>query len=69
LLFDNVDLNKIKGLHVEFSDIHERIEEIFTYLTGDQIDWVIYNTFKNLNVTTMLEMDVESAKVLLNEAS
>lgn len=68
-LFDNVDLNKIKGLHVEFLDIHKRIEEIFTYLTGDRIDWVIYNTFKSLNITTMLEMDIESAKVLLNEAS
>jgi len=68
-LFDNVDLNKIKGLHVEFSDIHNRIEEIFTYLTGDQIDWIIYNAFKDLNITTMLEMDIEAAKVLLNETS
>lgn len=68
-LFDNVDLNKIKGLHVEFSDIHDRIEEIFTYLTGDKIDWVIYNIFKDLNITTMINMDAESAKALLNEAN
>jgi len=68
-LFDNVDLNKIKGLHVEFSDIHDRIEEIFTYLTGDKIDWVIYNIFKYLNITTMINMDAESAKALLNEAN
>ena len=65
----SVDLNKIKGFHVEFSDIHDRIEEIFTYLTGDKIDWVIYNIFKDLNITTMINMDAESAKALLNEAN
>jgi hypothetical protein len=52
-----------------FDEIDSRIDEIFSYLTGEKIDWNIYNTFKDLNITTTIEMNVEAAKALLNEVS
>lgn len=67
--YDNVDLNDIKGLHVMFDEIDSRIDEIFNYLTGEKIDWNIYNAFKDLNITTTIEMNIEAAKALLNEVS
>lgn len=59
-------LDEIKGLHVDFDDINERISEIFTYLTGNDIDMKLFNLFKDLNIQTMATMDIDSAKVLLN---
>lgn len=63
------NLRGIEGLHVLFEEIDERIEEIFTYLTGDKINRDIYNSFKDLNITTMKKMNFEAAKALLNETS
>jgi len=60
-------LGNIKGLHVNFKDIDSRIIEIFNYLTGDDINMSIYNLFKNLNITTMEEMDIEAAKRLVDD--
>lgn len=62
-------LKSIKGLHILFDEIDERIAEIFSYLTGDKIDMKIYNVFKNLNITTMAVMDLPAAEALLNETS
>ena len=61
------NLKSLKGLHVLFDEIDERIEEIFHYLTGNKIDFDVYDTFKNLNITTMADMDFASARILLNE--
>lgn len=55
-----------KGMHVDFVDLNDRMEEIFKYLTGDELDVDIFNIFKSLNIQTMLEMDMESARYLLN---
>lgn len=63
------NLRSLNGLHVLFDEIDERIEEIFIYLTGDQINHSVYNLFKDLNITTMKKMDFEAAKALLNETS
>lgn len=62
-------LSKINGFHVDFCDIDKRITEIFTYLTGCEINLDVYAVFKDLNITTMKEIDIDSTKALLNEAS
>ncbi len=62
-------LNNMNGLHVNFEDIDKRISEIFTHLTGDKIDFDIYNIFKDFNVTTMKSMNQHAASILLNETS
>lgn len=62
-------LKSLKGLHVLFDEIDERIAEIFSYLTGEQLDMKIYNVFKDLNITTMVNMDLSAARVLLNETN
>lgn len=61
-----VNLDNIKGLHVNFTDIHKRIGEIFFYLTGCELNIEIYNKFKMLNITTMEEMNNEAAIRLYN---
>jgi hypothetical protein len=66
--FENVSLHQLNGLHVNFNEIDDRISEIFTYLTGDHINKNIYDLFKGLNITTMIEMNQNAAKELLNEA-
>jgi len=68
-MFDDVELRKLDGLHVNFDEIDERIEEIFTYLTGESINRSTYDLFKGLNITTMIEMNDDAAKELLNEAN
>lgn len=60
-------LRGMNGLHVEFKDIDDRIEEIFNYLTGDDINVDIFNMFKHFNITTMEEMNLEAAKRLVSE--
>lgn len=62
-------LKSLKGLHVLFDEIDERISEIFTHLTGDKINLDIYNIFKDLNITTMASMNQQAASILLNETS
>jgi len=62
-------LKKMNGLHVNFEDIDIRIHEIFNYLTGFDLNTDIYNSFKYLKITTLKEMDIESAKVLINASN
>ena len=61
-----VNLDVINGLHVNFNDIHKRIDEIFNYLTNSDLNIEIYNKFKMLNITTMEEMNNEAATRLYN---
>tara|TARA_R110000850_G_scaffold100316_4_gene207513 strand:+ start:1157 stop:1603 length:447 start_codon:yes stop_codon:yes gene_type:complete len=56
-----INLDGISGLHVNFNDIHNRIEEIFFYLTSSPLNTKVYNKFKMLNITTMEEMNNEAA--------
>ena len=39
----------MKGMHVNFNDINQRMPEIFKYLTGECINNDLYQTFKDLN--------------------
>ena len=57
-------LDTISGLHVDFIDIGSRIGEIFEYLTGSKI-----NIFRQLNITTMEEMNDEATIRLLSSAN
>lgn len=60
------NLDKIKGMHVNFKDIDYKISNIFKYLTGCDIDMAIYEKFKLLNITTMIEINEGAAKRLCN---
>lgn len=66
-MFDNARNHQLIGLHVNFDEIDDRISEIFTYLTGESINENIYDLFKGLNITTMIEMNKNAAEELLNE--
>lgn len=59
-------LYNMNGMHVNFDDINDKISDIFTYLTGKDIDISIYNIFKSLNITDDIKIDYESAQELLN---
>lgn len=62
-------LYNINGMHVDFDDINQRMPEIFKYLTGEYINNDLYQTFKDLNITTMVEMNIDAAKAIMNETS
>lgn len=63
------NLDKVSGLHINFRDIDDRIREIFTYLTGDELNADVYNKFKLLNITTTEVMNVDATIRLFNEAN
>ena len=62
-------LYNMSGMHVNFDDINQRMPEIFKYLTGEFINNDLYQTFKDLNITTMVEMNTDAAKAIMNETN
>jgi hypothetical protein len=61
-------LSGISGMHVNFDDIDNKINDIFLYLTGVEVDLSVYNIFRMLNIQSMTDIDIESARALLNDA-
>jgi hypothetical protein len=45
------------GMAVHFDEVDDRIEDIFKFLTGQDIDWSVYELFRNLTITTHVEFD------------
>lgn len=60
-------LRSMEGLRVKQSDIFDRLPEIFTYLTRTPWDEK-YARLKDLNIQSdPLNMDLESARIFMNE--
>jgi len=61
-------LHYIEGKHIKQSEIDDRLEEIFTYLTG--CEWMPhYANLKGMNIqlNDPLNIDMQAAEQLLNE--
>lgn len=47
----------LAGLSVPFEEIDGRIEEIFKFLTGEEVDLGVYDLFKNLTIKSHVEFE------------
>lgn len=62
------NLRTIDGLHINLSEIDERMPDIFKFLTGDEINNDIFNLFKQLSVESKEEMNRELALEFIEDA-
>lgn len=60
-------LKDIKGLHVDFDDINDKMPDIFKFLTGSNIDSELFDLFKSIKIETMIAYDKESIKSLFKD--
>jgi len=60
-------LSGMDGMHVNFYELDSIMGEVFKYLTGKDINMDIYNTFRDLNITTKAVMNKDAAMELINE--